>query len=325
MDLSSLLPRADILLAAVALDAIVGDPVYSLHPVRLMGRSLVWFETRLRAIGSSGRVGGCLLFAVLAVSWVGGSAALLMSLASAHPLAASAFHLFAVYSLVAIRDLFKHCNAVDTAVEAGSVPEARAALAKLVGRDTDRINGDGCRRAAIESLAENLVDSFISPILWYAVAGLPGLVLFKVVSTMDSMVGYKTERYILFGWCGARLDDHLNLVPARLAWLLIAFGALLVPGCSAAAACRVAWRQHSIVPGPNAGWSEAAMAGALQRRLIGPIWAEGKPVTETWLGRPEDAPAGSAMDFRRAAWLTGIASSASVVIAGGCVVLATGQ
>ena len=325
MDLSSLLPRTDILLAAVAIDAIVGDPAYSLHPVRLLGRSLVWFEARLRAIGASGRVGGCLLFAILAVSWVGGSAALLVALASAYPLAASAFHLFAVYSFVAIKDLFRHCNAVDAAVDAGSVTKARAALAKLVGRDTDRIDGDGCRRAAIESLAENLVDSFISPILWYAVAGLPGLVLFKVVSTMDSMVGYKTQRYILFGWCGARLDDHLNWVPARLAWLMIAVGALLVRGCSVTAACSVAWRQHSIVPGPNAGWSEAAMAGALQRRLIGPIWAEGKPVTETWLGRPEDVPAGSAMDFRRAAWITGIASSVSVVVAGGCVMLTTGQ
>ena len=325
MDLSILSPRTEILLAAVAIDAIVGDPVYPLHPVRLMGRSLVWFEARLRAIGASGRMGGCLLFVALAISWVGGSAALLVSLAAAHPLAASAFNLFAVYSLVAIRDLFEHCKAVDTAAEAGNVVVARAALQKLVSRDTAQLDGEGCRRAAIESLAENLVDSFVSPVLWYAAAGLPGLVLFKVVSTMDSMVGYKTKRYILFGWCGARLDDLLNLVPSRLAWLLIAFGALVVPGCSAARACSVAWRQHSIVPGPNAGWSEAAIAGATGRRLIGPIWADGKLVTETWLGRPEDPPAGSALDFRRAAWITGFASTCAVVIAVGCVTLATGQ
>ena len=325
MDLSILSPRVEILLAAVAIDAIVGDPVYPLHPVRLMGRSLVRFEASLRAIGASGRMGGCLLFAALAISWVGGSAALLVALAAAHPLAASAFHLFAVYSLVAIQDLFKHCRAVDTAAKAGNVVVARDAVQKLVSRDTARLDGEGCRRAAIESLAENLVDSFVSPLLWYAAAGLPGLVLFKVVSTMDSMVGYKTERYLLFGWCGARLDDLLNLVPSRLIWLLIALGALLVPGCSAAAACRVAWRQHSIVPGPNAGWSEAAMAGAIGRRLIGPIWTDGKLVTETWLGRPEDPPAGSALDFRRAAWITGFASTCAVVVAGGCVMLATGQ
>ena len=325
MDLSSLIPRTDLLVAAVAIDAVIGDPVYSLHPVRLMGRSLSWFEARIRGMGADGRTGGCLLFAFLSVSWVAGSAALLESMAMVYPLIGTAIHLFAIYSLLAIRDLFKHCKAVDTAVAKGSVAEARAAVAKLVGRDTAQVDGDGCRRAAIESLAENLVDGFIAPILWYALAGLPGLVLFKLVSTMDSMVGYKTERYIRFGWCGARLDDLFNLVPARLAALLIALGALLVPGCSAAKACSVAWRQHAIVPGPNAGWSEAAMAGAIQRRLIGPIWADGKPVTERWLGGPADAPAGSSLDFRRATWIAGIAATASVAIAGGCVTLATGQ
>lgn len=325
MDLSILNPRTEILLAAVAIDAVVGDPFYPLHPIRLMGRSLARVEFRLRAIGATGRFGGCLLFAVLAVSWVGGSAALLVALSSANTLAASAFHLFAVYSLVALGDLFKHCKAVDAAAQAGDVAAARAAAQKLVGRDTARLDGEGCRRAAIESLAENLVDGFVSPVLWYASAGLPGLVLFKVVSTMDSMVGYKTERYILFGWCGARLDDLLNLVPARLAWLLIALGALPVPGCSAATACSVGWRQHSIVPGPNAGWSEAAMAGAIRRRLVGPIWEDGKLVTEAWLGRPQDPPALTALDFRRAAWITGIASALAAIAAGGLVILAPGR
>ncbi len=322
MDLSSLLPRADLLVAAVAVDVVLGDPVYPLHPVRLMGRSLVWLEDRLRALGGDGRAGGCLLFATLAVSWVGGSAALLVSSAVVHPMAATALHLFAIYSLLAIGDLLKHCNAADKAVKAGSVTEARVAIGKLVGRDTAQMDGHACRRAAIESLAENLVDGFVSPILWYAVAGLPGLVLFKVVSTMDSMVGYKAQRYILFGWCGARLDDFLNLIPARLAWLLIAFGALFIPGCSGPKACRVGWKQHAMVPGPNAGWSEATMAGAIQRRLVGPIWANGKLVTDAWLGCPTDAPAGSALDFRRATWIAGIVSAISVLIAAACVALA---
>ena len=324
MDLSSLFPRYDLLVAAVAIDVVVGDPVYPLHPVRLMGRSLVWFEARLRAAGADARAGGCLLFVALVVSWVGGSAALLVSSASVHLLAASALHLFAIYSLVAIRDLFKHCKAVDQAVETDSIAEARRATAKLVSRDMTDIDGDGCRRAAIESMAENSVDGFISPILWYALAGVPGLVLFKVVSTMDSMVGYKTERYILFGWCGARLDDLLNLVPARLAWLLIALAAVLVPGCSGPKACGVAWQQHAIIPGPNAGWSEAAMAGAIQRRLVGPILANGKLVTETWLGYPGDAPAGSALDFRRATWIAGIVAAIAVVVTASCIALATG-
>jgi adenosylcobinamide-phosphate synthase len=163
------------------------------------------------------------------------------------------------------------------------------------------MDGEACRRAAIESLSENLVDGFVSPIFWYVLLGAPGIVLFKVASTMDSMVGYKTPRYLKFGWCGARLDDLLNLLPARLTWLLIALVAALVPGGSGRKALAVGWRQHAIVPGPNAGWSEAAAAGAIRRKLIGPIWAKGRLVTEVWLGDPDDPPAGSAADYRRAA------------------------
>ena len=95
-------------------------------------------------------------------------------------------------------------------------------MSALVGRDTDRMDAGACRRAAVESLSENLTDGFVSPVFWYVLAGIPGLVLFKVVSTMDSMVGYKTPRYLRFGWCGARLDDVMNFVPARLTWLVIA-------------------------------------------------------------------------------------------------------
>ena len=130
-----------------------------------------------------------------------------------------------------------------------------------------------CRRAAIESLSENLTDGFVSPLGWYVVAGLPGLLLFKVVSTMDSMVGYKTTRYLKFGWCGARLDDVMNFIPARITFSLLSLISYLVPGCSGRKALRIGWRQHSVLPGPNSGWSEAATAGGIQRRLLGPIWA----------------------------------------------------
>ncbi len=157
-----------------------------------------------------------------------------------------------------------------------------------------------CRRATIESLSENLTDGFTSALFWYLVAGLPGLVLFKVVSTMDSMVGYRTPRYLRFGWCGARLDDLMNFLPARTTWLLVAIAASAIPGCSARKALCVGWRQHAILPGPNAGWSEAAVAGAIQRRLVGPIWMNGLEVTDRWLGDPTDATAETSQDFVRA-------------------------
>jgi adenosylcobinamide-phosphate synthase len=162
------------------------------------------------------------------------------------------------------------------------------------------MDGAACRRAAVESLSENLVDGYTSPLLWYLAGGLPGLVLFKVVSTMDSMVGYRNDRYRRFGWCGARTDDVMNYVPARWTWMLLAAVALVVPGCSARKGWRVGLFQHAILPGPNAGWSEAATAGAIQRRLVGPIWNGGALVTDVWIGDAADPPLASAHDVRRA-------------------------
>ena len=300
MDLSPLLPRADLLVAAALLDAALGDPTYRWHPVRLLGASLARLERGLRAVGADGRGGGCLLFAMLGALWVGGVAAGLLGAARLHPAAGGAAHLFVLYSLVALGDLLAHGRAVERAASAGDLPAARQAVGRLVGRDVDRMDAAACRRAAIESLAENLGDGVVSPIIWYALLGIPGLVLCKVVSTMDSMVGYRTPRYLHFGWCGARLDDLLQAAPARATWLLITLAAVMLPGCSGGRALLVGWRDHGVLPGPNPGWSEAAMAGAIARRLVGPIWLQGRLVTETWLGDPGAAAAGTASDYRRA-------------------------
>ena len=293
-------PRADLLAVAVVLDLAAGDPVYRWHPVRLIGGSLTWMEGRLRASGADGRIGGCILFVVLALVCSGGATALVAGAACLHPLVAAAAHLFVVYSLIALGDLLVHADEVDAAVTAGDLPAARAAAGRLVGRDTEPMDDPACRRSAIESLGESLVDGVVSPIFWYAVAGVPGIVLFKTVSTMDSMVGYKTARYRDFGWCGARLDDLLNLLPARATWLLIGGAAVLIPGASAREALRQGWRQHAVVPGPNAGWSEAALAGAIRRRLAGPIRLRGRLVTDVWIGDPSVAAGGSEKDYRLA-------------------------
>jgi adenosylcobinamide-phosphate synthase len=172
-----------------------------------------------------------------------------------------------------------------------------------------------CRRASIESLAENFVDGFLSPLFWYLIAGLPGLFLFKVASTMDSMVGYKTEMYARFGWFGARLDDLLNFIPARLCWILLGLCAAPFRGLSAAKAWRIGLSQHKVVPGPNPGWSEATMAGLLQRRLIGPIWKGNALVTDVWIGDPADPPAGSDADVGNALKVTALAACASTILA----------
>jgi adenosylcobinamide-phosphate synthase len=313
-------PHATLLAAAVLLDFLIGDPVYPAHPIRLIGRTLGWFESLLRKFGADGYGGGIVLFLLLSIVWVGGTSAILVELQKWTQYVAAFFHLFIAYSCLALHDLVRHAWAVEVAGRRGDLDGARKSISKLVGRDTDRMDIAACRRAAIESLSENLTDGFVSPLLWYVIAGLPGLLLFKVVSTMDSMVGYKTPPYVKFGWCGARLDDLMNFVPARITWLFLTLFSFVIPGCSGRKAFSVGWQQHAILPGPNSGWSEAATAGGIQRRLLGPIWAKGSLVTDVWLGDPSDPPAGSGSDLPRAVTLNVVAG---VIAAAVAVLLAT--
>jgi adenosylcobinamide-phosphate synthase len=297
-------PNPFVLIAAVILDLLLGDPVYPYHPIRLIGNTLSLFERGLRRIGADGFGGGIALFFFLAIFWVGGVVVLLVSAFHMDWRLMFVLEIFLAYSCLALRDLLKHSWAVEKAAGASDLAGARVAIARLVGRDTERMDIAACRRAAIESLSENLTDGFTSPIFWYVLAGLPGLVLFKVVSTMDSMVGNKTPRYLKFGWCGARLDDVMNFIPARMTCILISVVAIFVPRCSAAKALRVGWMQHGILPGPNSGWSEAATAGGIQRKLIGPIWMGGALVTDVWVGDACDPEAGEdAEDVWRASVL----------------------
>ena len=209
----------------------------------------------------------------------------------------------------------RHAWRVERALVRDDLAAARTAVAQFVDRDTERMDAAACRRASIESMSEGLTDGFVSALFWYALLGLPGLVVFKVVSTMDSMVGYKTAQYIRFGWCGARLDDVMNYPPARLTFALIAAVALAVPRCSARKALAIGIGQHAQFPSPNSGWSEAATAGAIQRRLVGPIWRRGAFVTDIWIGDPADPPAATADDMTRATVVVVAAGLAAVALA----------
>ncbi|HMF59546.1 MAG TPA: adenosylcobinamide-phosphate synthase CbiB [Vicinamibacterales bacterium] len=309
-----LAPNAYALIAAVVLDLAFGDPVYRAHPVRLMGRSLQAIEATLRTVGANGYGGGILLFLALAALWVGGLLIGLAGVARFDARLGWAAHLFLLYSLLALGDLLRHGWRIERALRRDDLEAARLSVSFLVGRDTAALDAAACRRAAVESLSESLTDGFTSPLFWYALAGVPGIILFKVASTMDSMVGYKTDRYLRFGWCGARLDDLLNYIPARLTWLLIAGVALMLPRCSAGKALRVGLAQHAILPGPNAGWSEAATAGAIERRLVGPIWNGGRLVTDVWIGDPHDPPLATEDDFRIASGLVALTGVCAAVL-----------
>lgn len=297
-------PQPLLLAIAVAADLAIGDPVYAWHPIRLIGGLLNWLEGRLRAVGLDGYGGGILLFVLLSSVVLAVVAAIFTAASAVSLWIATIIHVVLLYSLLALGDLVHHVRRIESAVQRGDIEGARNAVGYLVGRDTDRMDGAACRRAAVESLSENLTDGFISPLLWYAVGGIPGLVLFKIVSTMDSMVGNKTPRYLQFGWCGARLDDVMNYIPARLTWLLIAAIAAVLPRFSGRKAWTVGLQQHALLLGPNSGWSEAATAGALQRRIVGPIWLKGTMVTDLWIGDASDPPLADAEDVGRALFLT---------------------
>ncbi|NEX15437.1 MAG: cobalamin biosynthesis protein CobD, partial [Halochromatium sp.] len=176
---------------------------------------------------------------------------------------------------------------------------ARRALQMLVSRDTETLSSAGVVRATIESLSENLTDGVLTPLWALCLFGLPGLILVKVVSNLDSMVGYKNERYARFGWAGARSDDLVHWLPARLSVPLIMLAAALLrlhPRLVVPAALKY----HAMLPSPNSGWSEAAFAGALRVRLVGPIWHDGQLVNQAYMGEP-DWPAELGPDALRSA------------------------
>jgi adenosylcobinamide-phosphate synthase len=186
-------------------------------------------------------------------------------------------------TLLAQFDLYRHVRAVYVGLEAG-IDKGRQAVSRIVGRDPEQLDESGVTRAAIESLAENASDAVVAPAMFLALFGLPGIALYKVVNTADSMLGHKSPRFIDFGWASARLDDLVNLIPARLTGLLFAGAASLTNPAAAADALARMWYDARRHVSPNAGWPEAAMAGALNIRLGGPRSYDGALVELPWLG-----------------------------------------
>ena len=200
-------------------------------------------------------------------------------------------------SLPAQRSLARHVSAVADGLDAG-LDEGREAVAKIVGRNPAALDEAGVARAAIESLAENFSDGVVAPILWIALGGLTGGALYKAINTADSMIGHRDERYKAFGWAAARLDDLVNLPASRLAALWLILAALLTPGASARDAARAVHRNASQHRSPNAGWPEAAMAGALGLKLAGPRVYRDTLVDDAFMG--EGRREAGAADIRQA-------------------------
>ena len=201
-------------------------------------------------------------------------------------------------SLPAQRSLYEHVKAVADALESGGLAAGRDAVGEIVGRRTSALDEAGVARAAIESLAENFSDGIVAPTFWLAVAGLPGGALYKTINTADSMVGHRTPRYEAFGWASARLDDLVNLPASRLAALWLILAALFDGLAPAQAALRSVFRDASRHRSPNAGWPEAAMAGALGLQLAGPRVYGETLVEDAFIG--DGRRGAKARDIRRA-------------------------
>ena len=255
------------------------------HPVEWMGKMIAWGDALLNrpALSPAAKMMlGALFMLVLAVFWVG----VAWLLARWLPWWAQAL---LASSLLAQKSLKEHVEAIIDAFPAdaatGDLTAARRALSMIVGRDTGRFGESEIAHAAIESLAENASDGIIAPLLWLAVLGLPGIVLYKLVNTADSMIGHLDDRYRHFGKAAARLDDVLNFIPARLTALLYALTAWLTMGAAAGMrTLKTALRDARKHVSPNAGWPEAAMAGAMHIRLGGPRSYAGRVVDFPWLG-----------------------------------------
>jgi len=282
--------RLVILVLALGLDWLIGDPpaLYRFvpHPVVIIGKAIALFDRRLNRLARSSaarrrRGVFTLLFLVVAAALIGFG----LSLLAAHfGRWGGLLELAVVAVMVAQRSLYDHVARVMRALDQHGLAAGRVAVSHIVGRNPASLDSHGVVRAGIESLAENFSDGVVAPVLFYLLAGLPGLLVYKTVNTLDSMIGHKTPRHLAFGWASARFDDLLNLIPARLAGLLVGLAALFVPRGAPLKALTTMFRDAGKHRSPNAGWPEAAMAGALDLALAGPRRYGDITVTDPWMG-----------------------------------------
>jgi adenosylcobinamide-phosphate synthase len=282
------------------------------HPVTWIGRLIAALDRWLNrdTAGPQWRRGAGVVALALLLGIVGAVAVVVEREVIRLPLGLIAVAVIAS-ALIAQRSLHRHVADVATALERDSIDASRIAVARIVGRDTGALDAAGIARAAIESLAENFSDGVVAPVFWMAIAGLPGAALYKAINTADSMIGHRTQRYAAFGWAAARLDDLVNLPASRLTALLLV-AAALPGGTAAAAAWRAVRRDAAHHRSPNAGYPEAAMAGALGLSLAGPRVYGGVTVEDAVMG--DGRRDAAAADIRRALTLYRRADAILIVL-----------
>lgn len=293
-----------VLPAGFLLDLLFGDPAGLYHPICLIGDGIALLEKALRALGGCQEPGehpvremiwgGVLVLLMLLCAYVIPLAALIV-MGRAWPEAAVVLEIFWCWQLLAAHSLKKESMNVYQELAEPDLEGARYAVSMIVGRDTEGLSEEGVAKAAVETIAENTSDGVVAPMFYLLLLGVPGMFLYKAVNTMDSMLGYKNERYLYFGRCAARLDDVVNYIPARITALLMVLASFL-DGLDGKNAWRIFRRDRFCHASPNSAQTESAAAGALHLQLAGDAWYFGKLYEKPAIGdrdraiEPEDIP-----------------------------------
>jgi adenosylcobinamide-phosphate synthase len=272
------------LIGALALDAVAGDPRWLPHPVKLIGKLSATLESLTRRLlppKVAGIVTAAFTVAMAgAVTWAG-----IAAFSFLHPFLGELASTLVLWTTIASRDLADHAREVDRALRAEDLPCARRSLAKMVSRDTEGLEESAIVRGTIESVSENTMDGVTAPIFYACLFGPVGAIAYKAINTLDSMFGYRNERYLRFGWASARLDDCAGYIPARLTAPLISIGAGLL-GLNSVNSFRIWFRDGQRHPSPNSGLAEAAVAGALDIQLGGVNRYFGQLSNKPTIGEP---------------------------------------
>lgn len=286
------LPPA-VLIIAFVLDSVIGDPRWLPHPVRLFGLAIELFENILRRFfktPSAEKIGGVILLLliilpVFSISYLIVDTARSLS-GGIVIFISTVFLIYLTSSTIAVKELITSARIVIDAVQAGRLDYAREKLSMIVGRDTQKLSEDDVLKATIETLSENLSDGVVAPLFYLVIGGLPFALTYKAINTLDSMVGYRNQRYINFGWASARLDDYVNYIPARLTGLFIVISTAIVLRSFniARIAFQIMLRDGGNHLSPNSGVPEAAIAGGIGVRLGGPATYGGVLIKKPYIG-----------------------------------------
>lgn len=301
------------LAAAFILDVLAGDPKWLPHPIVWMGRAISFFEPECRKQFENPFWAG-LCFALFLIAATFGLIWGLVFIADRiHPVAGAVVQTILIFYSFSTQSLYKAAMDVLKPLAQGDLTQARIKVGYIVGRQTKELDEAGITRAACETVAENFVDGFLSPLCFALVLGAPGAMMYKMINTLDSMVGYQNDTYILFGRTAARIDDAANYIPARLSVLIISSAAAILSFSRGKRACFTALAQGRNHKSPNAGFPEAAFAGALGVRFGGPNVYHGKLVDKPYIGADFNDP--SPAHIEKACELMMLSALVSVVLA----------